>query len=83
MGGSSSNSKGVAILFNSTFEYEITDIIKDKDGRYIMLNLLINNLSARKLNPYGKSHNCQITFIFKNNPYPPVPCQVPSLKRLK
>ena len=39
--GSSTNSRGVAILLNNTFEYKVT---KDRDERYIILNLDIANL---------------------------------------
>ena len=54
IGGISSNSRGVAILINNTFEYSIIDKIIDKDGRYIILNILINNLIPIQIvNIYG------------------------------
>ena len=37
LGGSSTNSRWVAILINKTFEYEIQDKVFDKDGRFIIL----------------------------------------------
>ena len=34
----------VAILLNNTFEYEVTKVMRDKEGRYIILDLDIVNL---------------------------------------
>ena len=54
LGGNSTNSKGVAILINNTFEYQITEFKTDQEGRYIILNLLINNLiPIQIINIYG------------------------------
>ena len=54
LGGKSSNSKGVAILLNNTFEYKITETKLDSEGRYIIRNILINNLLPIQIvNIYG------------------------------
>ena len=42
--GTSTNSRGVAILLNNTFEYKVTKTTRDKEGRYIILDLDIANL---------------------------------------
>ena len=56
--GNSSNSRGVAILINNTFEYKIDSINKDKEGRYIILNLTINNsISILIVNVYGHNND--------------------------
>ena len=56
--GNSSNSRGVAILINNTFEYKIDSINKDKEGRYIILNLTINNsIPIFIVNVYGHNND--------------------------
>ena len=40
----STNSRGVAILINNTFEHTVTNTFLDKDGRYIKMELDIVNL---------------------------------------
>ena len=52
--GESTNSKGVAILINTSFEYKINKVEKDSSGRYIIINLLINNnIPLLIVNLYG------------------------------
>ena len=54
LGGESTNSKGVAILINNSFEYKIDKVEKDKSGRYIIISLLINNnIPLLIINLYG------------------------------
>ena len=58
LSGNSSNSKGVAIILNNTFEYEISDKIIDSEGRFIILRLLINNLIPLQIvNIYGFNYD--------------------------
>jgi hypothetical protein len=38
-----SHSVGVMILFNSNFDYEIEDYIKDNDGQILICILKVNN----------------------------------------
>ena len=45
LAGESTNSRGVAILLNKTFEYNIISTNRDSDGRYIILELDIINLA--------------------------------------
>ena len=52
--GESTNSRGVAILLNNTFEYKIIQSKKDPNGRYIILEIDIINLGKFFLiNLYG------------------------------
>jgi len=48
-----SNSRGVGILFSNTFEHEIHNIIKDPEGRYILLDITIHNNRLLLANVYG------------------------------
>ena len=41
--GNSTNSVGVTIMVNNTFEYSVKRCIKDPEGRYVILNLSIVN----------------------------------------
>lgn len=48
-----SQSAGVMILFNSNFDYEIEDYIKDNDGRFLICILKVNNEKILLANYYG------------------------------
>ena len=49
-----SDSRGVAILFNNNFEFEIISETKDKHGIYIALNVQIEkNTNLFLINIYG------------------------------
>ena len=47
------NSKGVAILFNRNYLYEFSTVFKDPNGRFITLDLKLENNVLRLLNVYG------------------------------
>ena len=58
LSGNSSNSKGVAIILNNTFEYEVSDKIIDREGRFIILKILVNNLIPLQIvNLYGSNQD--------------------------
>ena len=42
--GNSTNSRGVMIMINNSFEYKVNQCIKDPDGRYLIIELSITNL---------------------------------------
>ena len=44
LAGNSTNSRGVAIMLNNTFEYSVKNCIRDIEGRYIILEISIINL---------------------------------------
>ena len=51
--GSSTNSRGVAILFSKNFEYEITNINKDTNGNLLDINITTNDLNVKIINIYA------------------------------
>ena len=51
--GNSTNSWGVAILFNKDFEYKIHTSEKDKDGDLIAVDIEIENCRFTLVNIYG------------------------------
>ena len=51
--GNRTNSRGVAILLNSNFEYEIKQTIKDDMGNLLILNLLTSELVFTIVNIYS------------------------------
>lgn len=53
--GKDSNSKGVAILLNNTFEYKVHEIIKDDNGTYILLDMNLLGKRMTLVNVYGPS----------------------------
>ena len=54
LSGSSTNSRGVAILLVPNFEYKIIEFEPDKDGRFIFLTIEIDSkLTLTLVNIYG------------------------------
>jgi exonuclease III len=53
--GNNSSSRGVAILFRNNFEYKVHDIIKDDEGRYIILSIELLGKRTTLGNIYGPS----------------------------
>ena len=51
--GSSTNSRGVAILFSKNFEFEITNINKDDVRNLLDINITTNNLKIKIINIYA------------------------------
>ena len=52
LNGNSSNSRGVAVLLNTNFEYKILSISKDDEGNMITLDLVLGNISLKLINLY-------------------------------
>ena len=48
-----SNARGVAILLNNNFEYEIHKMLKDENGNYIILDLTVDGIRFTLTNLYG------------------------------
>ena len=55
LSGCDTNKKGVAILFNNNFEYKGHDVLKDKEGCYIIMNLEFLKRKLTLVNLYGPS----------------------------
>ena len=63
LAGSSTNSKGVAILLNKTFEHTISNVTLDHDGRFIIMDIDITNLFKITLvNIYAPNNDDVIWF---------------------
>jgi exonuclease III len=58
-----SNSKGVGILIKSSASVSTNTIIKDPDGRYIILDVLINGFHLILVNVYGPNKDDPDFFI--------------------
>ena len=60
----SSNSKGVMILVNPNLELKVEKCITDKNGRYILLDLIVDESHIILLNIYAPNGiNQQLTFF--------------------
>ena len=55
--GNSTNSNGVAILFNKALDFTIHNTTKDPNGRYILLDITFSNKRITLANVYGPSGN--------------------------
>ena len=55
LNGESSNSRSVAVLLNTNFEYNIMSVSKDVDGNMIVLDLNIGDISIKLLNIYAQN----------------------------
>ena len=64
----SSNSKGVAVLFNFECDFEIKNECIDPEGRYIYFDLIINDEEFRLVNIYAPNNSTQRINFFKNMP---------------
>ena len=53
----SSQSRGVAILFNNNFEYKINDIDRDKMGNLLTVDVTIDNTYITLVNVYGPNQD--------------------------
>ena len=51
--GNRSNARGVAILFNNNFQYEVLSSIFDTDGNYICLTLKITTMTIHIMTIYA------------------------------
>ena len=53
-----SESRGVAILFNNNFEFKVNSVAKDDDGNFIALNICIEkNIELLLVNIYGPNRD--------------------------
>ena len=56
-------SRGVGILFNNSFEYKMHNVVKDSNGRFIMLDLTIFNTRFTLAGVYGPNMDSPDFFI--------------------
>ena len=61
--GNSTNSRGVMIMLNNTFEYKVNQCIKDPEGRYLIIELSITNLiNVLIINLYAPNRDDPVWF---------------------
>ena len=55
MAGSETNRNGVAILFNSSFDYKVHSVVRDTDRCFIIMDIEMMNERITLANVYGPS----------------------------
>ena len=53
--GADTNKNGVAIIFSPTFEYKIREVIRDREGSYIIIDVEMLQKRVTLVNVYGPS----------------------------
>jgi len=51
------NSRGVITLFNNTFQFELHKMITDQDGRFLLMDCVINDAKITIANIYGPNED--------------------------
>ena len=73
--GDRTTSRGIAILLNNNFEYEILSQKKDKNGNYLNLNLKLSTMTLNLVTLYGPNN--------ANNDSPSFFCEIKELLNSK
>ena len=61
--GCSTNSRGVMVMLNNTFEYKVKQCIKDPEGRYLILELsIVNLINVFIINLYAPNRDDPVWF---------------------
>ena len=60
--GDKTNSRGVAILINNNFEYEVTSQKKDRNGNYLKLVLKLSSMTLNLVTLYGPNNDSPAFF---------------------
>ena len=55
--GFTTNSRGVAIVFNNNFEFKVTNVLRDGNGNWISLSLKINAMDITLICLYGPNRD--------------------------
>ncbi len=61
------NSRGVGILFNNTFEFELHKVVKDAEGRYVILDITTSNTKITIAGIYGPNSDSPNFFVDLQN----------------
>ena len=56
------NSRGVAVAFNGNYEHTVNETITDTEGRYIILDLVLNQVRTVLVNIYAPNED-DVTFF--------------------
>ena len=62
LNGGKTNSRGVAILWNNNFEYEILSCNKDKNGNYLNLLMKLSSMKINLVTLYGPNNDSPTFF---------------------
>ena len=63
LAGTSTNSRGVAIVINNTFEHTVKNLTVDKEGRYLLLDLdIVNLFTITLVNIYAPNHDDSVWY---------------------
>ena len=54
----SSNSRGVAILFNDNLTFKVEEIVRDPDGNFIALSMIVNSYHISLITVCGPNTDC-------------------------
>ena len=54
----SSNSRGVAVLFNKNIDYKVHNHISDPEGNYLIVDLTVDNNRFTLVSLYGPNNDC-------------------------
>ena len=57
-----SNSRGVCVLLNNNFEYQIVSEFKDTNGRIAFVDLKVGNFSVRFISIYAPNRDCPLRY---------------------
>ena len=69
MNGESTNSKGVAIVLNDNFEYNITSVFKDSEGNLISIDINIVQILLKLINLYAPNKDLVLDPILDSRNY--------------
>ena len=47
----------MAILFNNNFDFKVNKILKDKDGNYLIVNIMVSDKPITLINIYGPNRD--------------------------
>ena len=64
--GTKTSSRGVAVVLNNNFEYQVKNISKDNDGNMLVIDLQLLEISLRIVNIYGPNEDNPNFFLKVN-----------------
>ena len=57
LSGLSSNKRGVMVLINNNFDQEVTKVVKDPNGNFIILEIIVQKQKITLANIYGPNED--------------------------
>ena len=62
----STRSRGVMILFNPKLDFQISNVVADKNGRFLILKVSVDESTFVLCNVYLPNDNCQQKWFYEN-----------------